>query len=54
MVYAQTILNIKASYLTPNEQFISYIKAWLSSIQWKYNDEDDVSFVLDQHSYLNL
>jgi hypothetical protein len=33
---------------TPNEQFVRYIMTKTSYIQW--NDEDDVCFVLDQHT----
>jgi hypothetical protein len=34
-----------------NEQFVNYIKARTSYIQW---NEDDVRFVLDQHDGLDL
>jgi len=35
----------------PNEQFIGYIMARTSYIQWNY---DDVCFVLDQQAELDL
>jgi predicted alpha/beta hydrolase len=36
----------------PNDQFFSYIMARTSYFQW--NDDDDVSFVLDQQAELDF
>ena len=36
--------------LAPTQQFFSYIMTWREQINFQWDDDDEVRFVLDQHA----